>query len=323
MADVNVPRSGSLGYKPKVRADRVYPDIDNWPEADEPAPLDFPTYKAGMTRVLHVDDTEGATQGQEVATPVTVLEAPPARVYGARFYTYDPNHGKQVMTEAWTESPSPELQRATDIPKDGNLGNLEDAKNQPGEIDEVRLLVHTQREMTGHGHPGPANIETGLGGDTGQQLETAEELIGTQISPQDVLDEGQYTDAVAVTKGKGMEGPVKRHGVTKLGHKTQKKRRKAGNVGPWHPDTLSWKIPLPGQEGFHNRTEINKRIFDIGDDPERAQRDGGYKHYGELESGYILVKGSVPGTTKRLVRVRQPIRKDENPGQVEVTHVDT
>ncbi|MFT4893164.1 MAG: hypothetical protein ACI8Z7_000965, partial [Candidatus Nanohaloarchaea archaeon] len=39
MSDVNVPRSGSLGYKPKVRADRIYPDIDNWKETDEQKPL--------------------------------------------------------------------------------------------------------------------------------------------------------------------------------------------------------------------------------------------------------------------------------------------
>jgi len=50
-----------------------------------------------MTRVPMIDDTEGATKGQETAEPVTILEAPPLRVYGARFYTQDPNDGKQSI----------------------------------------------------------------------------------------------------------------------------------------------------------------------------------------------------------------------------------
>ncbi|MFB6147677.1 MAG: 50S ribosomal protein L3, partial [Candidatus Nanohaloarchaea archaeon] len=87
MSDVNIPRSGSLGYKPKVRAERIYPEIDTWEETGELKPLGFGGYKVGMTRVLMIDDTEGATQGQEKAEPVTILEAPPLRVYGARFYT--------------------------------------------------------------------------------------------------------------------------------------------------------------------------------------------------------------------------------------------
>ncbi len=99
MVKKNRSRSGSLGFKPKVRAQRIYPEVSTWEETDELRPLGFAGYKAGMTRVLMVDDTEGATRGQEVAEPVTVLEAPPLRVYGARFYTEDPNTGKQVFTK--------------------------------------------------------------------------------------------------------------------------------------------------------------------------------------------------------------------------------
>ncbi|MFB6209785.1 MAG: 50S ribosomal protein L3 [Candidatus Nanohaloarchaea archaeon] len=321
MPQINRPRSGSLGFKPKVRADRIYPDIDNWEDTEEKKPLGFAGYKVGMTRVLMIDDTEGATKGQEVAEAVTILEAPPLRVYGARFYTYDPNTGKQVFTEAWTESPAPELQRAVDVPKEGNLHNMEKAKENSEHITDVRLLVHTQPQESGISKKKAENFEVGLGGSVEEQLEYAEEMVGKQVEFSDVFEEGDYSDVVAVTKGKGTEGPVQRYGVKKLGHKTQKKRRKAGNVGPWHPDTLSWRVPLPGQEGFNNRTEINKRILDYGD-AEEVQREGGFKNYGEIESNYILVKGSVPGATKRLVRLRTALRKDEKPGKPEITHIN-
>ncbi len=322
MSDPSVPRSGSLGYKPKVRAERIYPEIDTWEETGELKPLGFAGYKVGMSRVLMIDDTEGATQGQEIATPVTILEAPPLRVYGARFYTEDINTGKQVFTEVWTDSPAKELQRATDVPKEGNMDNLEAAKEIKDELTEVRLLVHTQPQEAGLSKKKAENFEVALGGDVEEQLEYAEEMIGKEIEFSDVFEPGEYSDVVAVTKGKGVEGPVKRYGIKKLGHKTQKKRRKAGNVGPWHPDKLSWRVPLPGQQGFNNRTELNKRIIDHGEDPEEVQREGGFKNYGEVNSNYIIIKGSVPGPEKRLVRLRTALRKDKNPGEPEITHID-
>ena len=320
MAQKNRPRSGSLGFKPKVRAERIYPDIDNWEETDENKPLGFAGYKVGMTRVLMIDDTEGATQGQEVAEAATILEAPPLRVYGARFYTEDINSGKQVFTEAWTESPAKELQRATDIPKDGNMENLEKAKEHADELTDVRLLVHTQPSEAGISRKKPENFELGLGGSVEDRLEMAEEMIGKEVNFSDVFETGEYSDAVAVTKGKGTEGPIQRYGIKKLDHKTQTKRRKAGNVGPWHPDTLSWKVPLPGQQGYNNRTELNKRILARGE-AEEVQRDGGFKNYGELNSEYILIKGSVPGPSKRLIRLRTALRKNGKPGEPEITHI--
>ncbi len=285
-------------------------------------PLGYAGYKVGMTRILMIDDTEGATSGQEVATPVTVLEAPPLRIYGARFYTEDPNSGKQVFTEAWTESPSPELQRATDIPKEGNMDNFDAAKEISDDLIDVRLLVHTQPSQAGISRKKPENFEIGLGGTVDEKIEYAEEMIGKEIEFSDVFEPGEYSDVVAVTKGRGTEGPIKRYGIKRLTHKTQKKRRKAGNVGPWHPDKLSWKVPLPGQQGYNNRTELNKRIIGYGEEPEEVQRDGGFKGYGEVRSNYILIKGSVPGSEERLVRLRTALRKDEKPGEPEITHVD-
>ena len=322
MSQVNRPRSGSLGFKPKVRADRIYPDIDNWEDTEELKPLGFAGYKVGMTRVLMIDDTEGATKGQEIAEPVTILEAPPLRVYGARFYTEDPNSGKQVFTEAWTESPAPELQNAVDVPKDGNLDNLEEAKENSERLTDVRLLVHTQPQETAVSSKKAANFEVGLGGTVEEKIEYAEEQIGKEIEFSDVFDEGDFSDVIAVSKGKGFEGPVKRYGIKKLPHDTQKKRRKAGNVGPWHPDILSWRVPLPGQQGFNNRTEFNKRLLAHGEDAEEVQRDGGFKGYGEVDSNYILVKGSVPGASERLVRLRTALRTDKNLGSPEITHIN-
>ncbi|MDP9016254.1 MAG: 50S ribosomal protein L3, partial [Thermoproteota archaeon] len=35
---------------------------------------------------------------------------------------------------------------------------------------------------------------------------------------------------------------------------------------------------------------------------------GGFKHFGLVRGDYIVVRGSVPGVPKRLLKMRQPIR---------------
>jgi large subunit ribosomal protein L3 len=38
--------------------------------------------------------------------------------------------------------------------------------------------------------------------------------------------------------------------------------------------------------------------------------DGGFKHFGNVNGDYIIVKGSVPGTYRRLIKLRKQIRKE-------------
>jgi large subunit ribosomal protein L3 len=60
--------------------------------------------------------------------------------------------------------------------------------------------------------------------------------------------------------------------------------------------------------GFHQRTEYNKRIIKIGENGEEITPKGGFVHYGVIRGDYVLVSGSVPGTVKRLIRMRDAIR---------------
>jgi large subunit ribosomal protein L3 len=73
-------------------------------------------------------------------------------------------------------------------------------------------------------------------------------------------------DTIAITKGKGIQGPVKRWGIKRLPHKSRKTVRGVGSIGPWTPGTVMYSVPRAGQMGFHQRTEYNKQILKIGDD---------------------------------------------------------
>jgi len=65
---------------------------------------------------------------------------------------------------------------------------------------------------------------------------------------------------------------------------------------------------MPGQMGYHKRTEPNKRIMKLGA-PAEINPKGGFTHYGLLKNDYLLVKGSLAGPVKRLVRLRRAARK--------------
>merc|ERR1712100_857425 len=71
-------------------------------------------------------------------------------------------------------------------------------------------------------------------------------------------------DTIAITKGKGYEGVVTRWGVTKLPRKTHKGLRKVACIGSWHPSRVKFTVARAGQNGYHHRTELNKKVYRIG-----------------------------------------------------------
>jgi len=105
-------------------------------------------------------------------------------------------------------------------------------------------------------------------------------------------------------------------------HARQGWRRRIGNLGPWNPSRVRSTVPQQGQTGYHQRTELNKRLVDLGDD--EVTPDGGFVNYGEVSGPYALVKGSVPGPDKRLVRFRPAVRPADQPRlDPEVRYVST
>jgi len=72
-----------------------------------------------------------------------------------------------------------------------------------------------------------------------------------------------------------------------------------------------YTVPRAGQLGFHQRTEYNKRIMIMSNTENKdysINPDGGYKHFGVVKGDYIILKGSVPGTYRRLIKLRSQIR---------------
>ena len=59
-------------------------------------------------------------------------------------------------------------------------------------------------------------------------------------------------------------GVTSRWHTKKLQRKTHKGLRKVACIGAWHPSRVSFSVARAGQKGYHHRTEINKKIYRIG-----------------------------------------------------------
>ena len=60
-------------------------------------------------------------------------------------------------------------------------------------------------------------------------------------------------------------GVTSRWHCKKLPRKTHKGLRKVACIGAWHPSRIQFTVARAGQKGYHHRTEINKKIYDIRD----------------------------------------------------------
>jgi len=307
----SAPRHGSLAYLPRGRAKRSIGRIRFWPKVEEgPTMLGFMGYKAGMTHIMMVEDKPGSLHlGKEASHPATILEVPPITVCAIRAYTKDP-YGLHTFTEAWMKTPPKDFDRVLVLPEDFNTKEqLKKLEDNIDKIAEIRLLAATQPRLAAVPKKKPDISEIKVdGGSIQEQFEYAKTLLGKNVSITDVFKEGHFMDAIAVTKGKGFQGPVKRWGVNILPRKSNKTKRGVACIGPWKPARVLYTVPRAGQMGYHQRTEYNKRILKIGVDGKDVTPNGGFLHYGEVKGTYIIVDGSLPGPAKRLVRLRYPAR---------------
>ena len=155
------------------------------------------------------------------------------------------------------------------------------------------------------GRKKPEVSELKIGGkDLEEKSAFLNSLLDKEIKINDVFKENQYVDIHAVTKGKGLQGPVKRFGVSLRQHKAEKGTRRVGSLGNWMAKT--WRVAHPGQMGFFKRTEHNKLIFKIGKD-DIATKEGFHK-YGKIKNDYVILKGSIAGPKKRVIVMTEPIR---------------
>jgi large subunit ribosomal protein L3e len=346
------PRHGSLGFLPRKRCTHHRGRIRSFPKDKEGAChlTAFMAYKAGMTHILREVDRAGSMLNkQETVEPVTILEAPPMVVVGMVGYVETPR-GLRALTTVWSDFLANSVKRR--FYKNFNAskkrahtraaadeGAAADKEKEMERIKKfcqvVRVLAHTQiekcnlRQKKAH----LMEIQVNGGKTVAEKVDYAKALFERKVPIESVFTQDEMIDTIAVTKGKGYEGVVTRWGVTRLPRKTHRGLRKVACVGAWHPARIQYSVARAGQNGYHHRTEINKKVYRIGKAARPSSEAkggakqkihpnasteadltakaitpmGGFPHYGAVNEDYIMIKGAVPGPKKRVITLRKTL----------------
>jgi len=298
----------------------------------------FIGYKAGMTHVVREIDRPGSKlHKKEAVEAVTVLETPPMVAVGVVGYVETPN-GLRTLTTVWANHLSDDVKRRFyknwyRSKRKAFTKYAKKAAERPQEIEAelnkikqnaqvVRILAHTQirkvklRQKVAN----LLEIQVNGGGSVEAKVEFAKSLFEQEFDVSKVFAEGETIDICSATKGHGYAGVVSRWGVTRLPRKTHRGLRKVACIGAWHPARVKFSVARAGQQGYHHRTEINKRILRIGkkDDSKSASTEadltekgitpvGGFPHYGEINEDWIMLKGCIGGSKKRPVTLRKSL----------------
>merc|ERR1711934_396235 len=340
------PRHGSLGFLPRKRCKRARGKIKTFPKDDAAKACHFTAfagYKAGMTHITREVDKPGSkAHKKEVCEAVTIIEAPPMVVVGLVGYIETPRGLRSIAT-VWTQHVSDQCLRrfyknrhkSQKRAFKGYEANFSDEKFQ-AECDKivknctvVRALAHTQIKKVNLRQKKAHLMEIQVnGGSMADKVGFIRDHFEKPVKIGSVFDQDEMIDTMAITKGKGFEGVVTRWGVTRLPRKTHKGLRKVACIGSWHPSRVSYSVPRAGQNGYHHRTEMNKKVYRIAkgvrnnegviENPNNAMTEfdltvkgitpvGGFPHYGEVLEDYIMLKGAVTGVKKRLITLRKSL----------------
>ena len=199
------------------------------------------------------------------AIPVTVLEA-------------GPNFVVQKKTEATDGYTALQLgfgERRRKVTPKPMLGHFEKAKVAP------------QRHL----HESRVGAEDAAKYEAGQEVKV------------DVFTKGQRVDVIGTSKGRRVQGVVKRHhfSMQKWSHGTHEGFRSPGSIGPGsYPGHVIKGLRMAGRMGNEQVTTRNVEIVRI-----------------DADKNLLLIRGAVPGANDGIVRVRpaiKPPRAKQGPG---------
>lgn len=291
-----------------------------------------------MTHVVRDLDRPGSKLNKkEVLEAVTIIETPPMVVVGVTGYAQTPR-GLRSVTTVWAEHLSDDVKRRfyknwsqskkkafTKYAKKYQVGDAQDIKSGLEKLQKyatvIRVIIHTQVRRLSVGQKKAHVMEVQLnGGSVEDKVNWAYSHFEKEVPISAVFEQDENIDVIGITKGHGFEGVTARWGTRKLPRKTHKGLRKVACIGAWHPARVRFSVPRAGQDGYHHRTEMNKKIYRIGSGSDKSNAStefdltvkqitpmGGFPHYGVVNQDFIMIKGSCVGVKKRVLTLRKSL----------------
>lgn len=115
--------------------------------------------------------------------------------------------------------------------------------------------------------------------------------VGQEVKV-DIFAAGDVVDVTGISKGKGFQGVIKRHGQSRgpMAHGSRYHRR-PGSMGPVAPNRVFKGKLLPGRMGGEQITVQNLEIVKV-----------------DVERNLLLIKGNVPGPKKALLKIKTAVK---------------
>ena len=125
------------------------------------------------------------------------------------------------------------------------------------------------------------------------RFDNAEEYSVKDEIKADIFASGDKVDATAVSKGKGFQGAIKRHGQSRgpMAHGSKYHRHAGSNGACSDPSKVFKGKRMPGQMGGKQVTIQNLEVVRV-----------------DAENNLILVKGAVPGAKKSLITIKETVK---------------
>ncbi|KAM5131256.1 ribosomal protein uL3-like [Callospermophilus lateralis] len=306
----------------------------------------FLGYKAGMTHTLREVHRPGLKiSKREEVEAVTIVETPPLVVVGVVGYVATPRGLRSFKTifaehlsdecrrrfyKDWHKSKKKAFTKACKRWRDtdGKKQLQKDFAAMKKYCRVIRVIVHSQMKLLPFRQKKAHIMEIQLnGGTVAEKVAWAQARLEKQVPVHSVFSQSEVIDVIAVTKGRGVKGVTSRWHTKKLPRKTHKGLRKVACIGAWHPARVGCSIARAGQKGYHHRTELNKKIYRIGrglhmEDGKLVKNNastsydvtdksitplGGFPHYGEVNNDFVMLKGCIAGTKKRVITLRKSL----------------
>ena len=116
--------------------------------------------------------------------------------------------------------------------------------------------------------------------------------VGQEIKAE-IFEAGDHIDVTAISKGKGFQGAIKRHGQSRgpMTHGSKYHRHAGSNGSASDPSKVFKGKKMPGQMGHVQVTVQNLEVVRV-----------------DTENNLLLVKGAVPGPKKSLVTIKETVK---------------
>jgi len=336
------PRHGSLGFLPRKRCQRHRGKVKSFPKDDSAKPCHltaFMGHKAGMSHILREVDRVGSrSHKKEVVEAITIIETPPMVGVGLVGYIETPRGLRSFKTvfaqhisdeckrrfyKSWYRSKKKAHTRTGQKWSDesGRESIEEEFAKMKKYCVAIRLLAHTQPKLYRLREKKAHLMEVQInGGSIGDKVDFGRSLFEKPITVKDIFAMNENIDVIGVTRGHGFKGVTYRWGTKKLPRKTHKGLRKVACIGAWHPARVGFAVPRGGQFGYHHRTEVNKKIYRVGEKGDENSAStpfdltdkpitpmGGFHHYGQINEDFLMLKGCVMGPRKRVLTLRKSL----------------